>query len=122
MIRKPYLHEREFWRHAAAVDVCINLRYPSAGETSGIAMRLMSMGKPVIVTAGEEYSRFPKEVIVPINPGLEEEEMLAAAILALARDRMSARLMGAAAREYLVRHHTTGIVARRFVETLVDYN
>ena len=54
VIRRPYLPESEFWLAAAAVDACINLRYPAAGETSGIAIRLMGIGKPVLVTDSPE--------------------------------------------------------------------
>jgi hypothetical protein len=59
IVRLPYLVERDFWRAALAVDACINLRYPAAGETSGIAIRLMGVSKPVLLTAGEENSRYP---------------------------------------------------------------
>ena len=44
VVRLRYLEEREFWLAAAAVDACINLRYPAAGETSGITIRLMGIG------------------------------------------------------------------------------
>ena len=54
----PYLPEAEFWTAAAAVDACINLRYPAAGETSGIAVRLMGIGKPVLLTDANENARF----------------------------------------------------------------
>jgi len=48
ILRAGYLPEPEFWRYAAAVDLCVNLRYPTAAETSGIAIRLMGIGKPVV--------------------------------------------------------------------------
>ena len=48
--RLPYLAEREFWLAARAVDACINLRYPAAGESSGITVRMMGIGKPVLMT------------------------------------------------------------------------
>src|SRR5262249_23175591 len=32
IFRLPHLPEREFWMAARAVDACINLRYPAAGE------------------------------------------------------------------------------------------
>src|SRR5207249_2649736 len=38
VIRLPHLPGFEFWRAAAAVDACISLRYPAAGETSGITI------------------------------------------------------------------------------------
>ena len=59
IIRTGYLPEAELWRYAAATDVCINLRYPSAAETSGIAIRMMGIGKPVIFTASEALARIP---------------------------------------------------------------
>jgi hypothetical protein len=80
ILRAGYLAEPDFDRHAAAVDACINLRFPAAGETSGIAIRLMGLAKPVLVTAGPETSRFPESVCVRIDSGLPEEEMLARAI------------------------------------------
>lgn len=46
IVRLPYLAERDFWRAALTVDACINLRYPAAGETSGIAIRLMGLENP----------------------------------------------------------------------------
>ena len=52
--------EPDFWRYASAADACINLRYPSAGETSGISIRLMGIGKPVIMTRGRRNRPFPR--------------------------------------------------------------
>jgi glycosyltransferase involved in cell wall biosynthesis len=71
-----YLPEREFWLYASAVDVCLNLRYPAAGETSGIAIRLMGIGKPTILSAGEETARIPEPACVKVDHGLAEEVML----------------------------------------------
>ena len=59
VLRLPYLAEREFWLAARAVDACINLRYPAAGESSGIAVRMMGIGKPVLLTEGLESAPFP---------------------------------------------------------------
>src|SRR5258706_9279187 len=75
--RVGYVPESGFWRHAAAVDACISLRYPTAGETSGIAIRLMGLGKPVILTAGCETSRFPDSASFRGDAGPAEGEKLA---------------------------------------------
>ncbi len=58
--RIGYTQEADFWHNAQSVDACVNLRYPAAGETSGIAIRLMGIGKPVLVTRAMETSRFPE--------------------------------------------------------------
>ena len=49
VVRLPFLEEDRFWLTASAVDACINLRYPLAGETSGIVV-----GNPAtLVTRGD---------------------------------------------------------------------
>ena len=47
---------------ASAVDVCVNLRYPSAGESSGIAIGLMGIGKPTMLTRSEETAKYPNRL------------------------------------------------------------
>lgn len=122
VLRKPYLSESEFWLHAAAVDVCINLRYPSAGETSGIGIRLMGLGKPMIVTAGPEVSRFPANTVIPIDAGLAEEEMLLCAMQTLATSPIAARHLGQAARTFITTHHSPQLAVQGLLSALVDYN
>jgi len=69
VVRLGHLPEREFWRVASATDVCINLRNPSAAETSAIAIRCMGLGKPVIVSSGEETAGFPANACLRVDPG-----------------------------------------------------
>lgn len=122
ILRRPYLADREFWLHAAAVDVCINLRYPSAGETSGIGIRLMGLGKPVMVTTGPEVSRFPGNSIVKVDAGLAEEEMTLCAMQTLADAPMAARGLGQAAKNWVGIHHSPHRAAELLLSALVDYN
>ena len=116
IIRAPFLTEDEFWLHAHAVDACINLRYPTAGETSGIAIRLMGAGKPVIVSAGPEASQFPDEACLRVDTGVCEREMLAAYMLWLQRAPASAQRMGECARNHITKAHDGGRVAARLAE------
>jgi glycosyltransferase involved in cell wall biosynthesis len=76
VVRVPYLPEQQFWLAAAAVDACINLRYPTAGESSGIAVRMMGIGKPVFLTEGLEIARIPEEACVRIPSGIAERDSL----------------------------------------------
>src|SRR6185295_18038758 len=77
ILRIGYTPEGDFWRNAQSVDACVNLRYPAAGETSGIAIRLMGIGKPVVLTRGLETSRFPDAACLRVDSGPAEQEMLA---------------------------------------------
>lgn len=83
-IRRTQLSEADFLLHLAAVDVCINLKYPSAGETSGIAIRAMGLGKTVILSNGPENSRYPDDACIRVDTGPAEEEMLTAYLIWLA--------------------------------------
>ncbi len=120
ILRVGYTAEHDFWRYAAAVDACINLRYPAAGETSGIAIRLMGIGKPVIVTAALETSRFPASACLRVDPGVAEEEMLAEYMVWLARFPEDARAIGQRAAEYISQFHAVDRVARLYWQALQD--
>ena len=111
VIRTAYLPEPDFWLYAAAVDACVSLRYPAAGETSGIAIRLMGIGKPVIVTAGCETSRFPEFCCVRIEGGVAEEDMLAEVMLWLAEYPSDAWAIGERAAVHIRQFHALDHVA-----------
>ncbi len=118
IIRVPFLAERDFWTHAHAVDACINLRYPTAGETSGIAIRLMGIGKPVIVSAGPESSRYPDETCLRVDTGVAEEEMLAAYMLWLQETPAAAKRLGECGRAHVRQGHAADEVAEQLVALL----
>ena len=84
VIRFGHVPESEFWRLAEITDICVNLRYPGAGETSGIAIKMMGIGKPVLVTNSDENAAFPELAVVRVDPGEVEVEMLACYLRALA--------------------------------------
>jgi hypothetical protein len=76
IVRRGYLSEQEWWMQAHALDVAINLRWPLAGESSGIATRLMGIAKPVIVTRSLETDDLPEAACIKVDPGLAEREEL----------------------------------------------
>lgn len=118
VIRVPYVPEQDFWVLAHAVDACVNLRHPSAAETSGIAIRLMGIGKPVIVTAGEETSRFPETACLRVDPGPAEREMLMASMLLLAQGGEVPRRIGLESAAYIRQWHDPDRIARRLIEVM----
>lgn len=118
VIRLPYVPDDEFWRLAALTDVCVNLRYPSVGETSGVAMKLMAAGKPVLVTDGEEYARFPETAVLRVDAGEAESDMLAHLLYALATDAEMRSVVGAAAAEYVRMFHSLERVAGDYLKVI----
>ena len=120
ILRVGYTEDRDFWRYAAAVDACINLRYPAAGEASGIAIRLMGIDKPVIVTSASETSRFPKSACLRVDSGAAEEEMLAHYMIWLARFPEDARAIGQRAGHHIRQFHAVEHIARLYWQALQD--
>ena len=113
-----YAPEREFWLHAAAVDACINLRYPAAGETSGISIRLMGIAKPVVMTGSLETSRFPDAACLRVDSGAGEEEMLAEFMLWLAKFPADARAIGQRAGAHIREFHDPARVAEQYWQAI----
>ena len=120
IVRLPHLTEREFWTAAAAVDACINLRYPAAGETSGIAIRLMGMGKPVLVTDAEECSRFPLDACIRIAPGATERESLRQHMVLLTSMTEAARAIGQRGAGHIQSCHRVNEIAERYWKLLCE--
>src|SRR5439155_13866836 len=50
VIREAYVAEQRLWSLMAACDVVVSLRAPTMGETSGSALRALSLGKPLVVS------------------------------------------------------------------------
>ncbi len=120
ILRMGYLDERDFWLAASAVDACVNLRYPMAGETSGIAIRLMGLGKPVLMSAGQETSRFPESACVRVDTGPAEEEMLVEYLVWLARNPDDSLAIGQRAAAHIRQHHAPDRVAKLYWKALED--
>jgi hypothetical protein len=103
------------------VDLCINLRYPTAAETSGIAVRLMGIAKPVAFSDGSEIARIPENACLRIETGPAEEEMLGDYITWLAGDREAAEQIGRRAAAHISTHHAVEKVAGLYWDVLSEH-
>jgi glycosyltransferase involved in cell wall biosynthesis len=86
-----------------ASDICINLRYPTMGESSGVLARMMGYGKPVLVTNLGSYAEFPDYAVLKIDADLDETEMIKRFICALAQDEDFRLSVGREAGAYVER-------------------
>ena len=71
-----YAPDEEFPSYLASVDGLVNLRYPSAGEASGILMRAFDAGKPVAVSDYGPFAEFPGDCVVKIPFDREVESLV----------------------------------------------
>jgi glycosyltransferase involved in cell wall biosynthesis len=66
---------QEFEELLEAPDICLGLRYPTRGETSGAVIRYLSAGKPILVSKVGWYDELPDEIVIKIDPGKEIDEV-----------------------------------------------
>ena len=114
IVRVGYTPGDRFWQLAAMLDVCINLRYPAAGETSAIGSSLMGIGKPVMFTTGPETSRFPEASCIRVDAGVAEDEMVAQYLIWLALNRADGVAIGARAATHIRERHAPDQVAKLY--------
>ena len=101
VIRLPYVDETRLWNLLAACDVCVCLRYPTMGETSGIAIRALVCGRPLIVSDVGWFSELSDAVACKIPVNDQEVETLANAMMSLATDAARRNAMSTAASQYV---------------------
>lgn len=118
ILRTGYLPESEFWMWAAAADLCINLRFPTAAETSGIAVAMMGIGKTVVFTSGEETARIPEDACLRVDQGPSEEQMLADYVRWLAADRDAVFEIGRRGAAHVAREHAADKIAQQYWDVI----
>jgi glycosyltransferase involved in cell wall biosynthesis len=115
-----YVPEQRLWSLLAATDICVSLRYPTMGETSGVAVRALEAGRPQVVSDVGWFSELPDEVALKVPVGADEVETLAGQLERLARDSELRTRMGAAARALAEREHDVARAADAYARTLEE--
>lgn len=77
----------EFKIYIGACDVCINLRYPTHGESSGSLHRMLGMGKTVIVTKIGTFDEYPDDIVIKVRYDEHEVEDIYDAVCKLTQNR-----------------------------------
>jgi glycosyltransferase involved in cell wall biosynthesis len=120
VIRHDYLDEAALWALITASDVLVNLRSPTMGETSGMVVRALSLGKPLVVSDVGWFSELPDEVAVKVPVDERETEALVEALDRLAGDAAYRERMGRAAAEWARREHDLDRAADLYTAALEE--
>jgi len=118
--RSGYVEEGQLWSLMAACDACISLRSPTMGETSGSAIRALSLGRPLVVSDLGWFSELPDDVALKVPVDEDEIASLATALELLASSEATQLAMGDAARAYAQREHDLGHVAEDYAAALEE--
>ena len=112
--------ERDLWALLARADVSVSLRWPTMGETSGIAVRALALGRPLVVSDVGWFSELPDEVAAKVAVDEWEVDLLAAVLELLAGDERLRERMGVAARAHAEEEHSLRLAAAAYAAALAQ--
>jgi glycosyltransferase involved in cell wall biosynthesis len=113
-----YVSLETFYEYISAADICINLRYPSAGETSRSLLQLMSFGKPVMISNYNQFTEYPDDCCIKIDIGEKEEDMLLERMIQLYENKSLRESIGRKARECIIKNHSWNNVSKHYVDCI----
>jgi len=122
VIHLGFAPDAQFDALLAAVDVVVNLRYPSMGEASATLVQAMSCGKPCIVTRDAWFAELPEDVARFVPHGDGEVPAVAAALEELALDPAARAELGERARRHAESRWSPDAGARRMIDLLEDFD
>jgi glycosyltransferase involved in cell wall biosynthesis len=108
----------EFVGWLTTADVVINLRHPSLGETSNVAVRALAAGKPLIVYDQGWSSELPSDLCRHVAP--LDTEALYEAMLYMVRQPDARQAMGRSAADYAARRLNPDLVAKHYVRFMEE--
>lgn len=95
-----------FERLLIAADLCVNLRWPTGGETSGSLLRILAAGRATLVSDVGSFAEVPDDACLKVPVGEGEEEAIVRAIVRVAREPDWAAAIGARARDFVASEHS----------------
>lgn len=95
----------EFKDYLRLSDICLNLRYPTAGETSAALFRILGFGKPVILTNIGSFAEIPKDCCIHVRYDEFEINDIILAIKELLDNPTKRKEMGKNGREFVKKYH-----------------
>lgn len=99
-------------------NIVVQLRYPTAGETSIITLQLMGMGKPVIVSNVGSFSELPDNAVVKINVDDYEEESILNALIKMVSSKNYLNSLITNSKKYVADKHNPDRIASEFAKFL----
>ncbi|HJS48949.1 MAG TPA: glycosyltransferase family 4 protein [Gaiellaceae bacterium] len=120
LMREGWADEARLWALMKGVDIAVNLRHPTMGETSGSVIRAISLGKPLVVSDVGWFSELPDEVALKIPVDDDEVTVLTAALELLVTRADVRQAMSAAGVELARREHDLSRVAELYAAALEE--
>jgi len=130
VVTTGYVDEGALPEYLAAMDVTLNLRWPTGRETSAAWMRCLAAGKPTVITDLAHLTNMPSldlrsMTVACTDPGatepvcvhvelIDDINMLRLVLRRLTEDPALRDRLGRAARRYWAEHATMTVMARDY--------
>ncbi len=120
VIQKDFVPFQKMYEYMQVSDICVNLRYPTAGETSASVLRLMSMGKPVILSNVGWFSELPDNCCAKVDVDNYEENILLEYLKILTSNEKLREKMGKNAKEYVLKECDPEKIAKEYYNFICE--
>jgi hypothetical protein len=115
-----FLSEEDLDRWTSAVDICVSLRWPHVGETSGTLMRALASGRPVVIQDVGSWAEVPADAAMRFGDAPDEATALADALEALIEDPSLRERAGAGGKAYVRTFADPDRVADLYVASVTE--
>jgi glycosyltransferase involved in cell wall biosynthesis len=115
VIRTGFVTDEDFYRYLSIVDIFVNLRYPSMGESSATLLQAFSLSKACVITNDAWFAEIPDTCAVKIHADEQEIDELTDALAGLASDPDRRARLGVNARAYLEAQYAPAKVAQDYL-------
>lgn len=115
---RGYISDREMFELLSAADIAVNLRYPTAGESSASLVRFLGAGLPTLVTDHGASSEFPDDVVCKIPFDENEDRELIRHLHRFLTSPEERQLLGASAKNHVMSHHHIDRVADLYLRSI----
>jgi len=99
-------------------DIVIQTRYPTAGETSGMTLEVLRIGKPVIVSNTGWFTELPDDISIKIDIDKNEEQSILDALSKLSSDKENISKLSSNAIKYIKDEHDPDKIGYEFFKFL----
>jgi glycosyltransferase involved in cell wall biosynthesis len=106
----------EFYKYLLAVDVVVNLRYPTVVESSGTNARALAEGRPLVVSNVGAFAELPDDACCKIEIDEDQGAAVARHLIRLFDDEAYMASIVAKGREYADKWLDSRTIGHAFVE------
>jgi glycosyltransferase involved in cell wall biosynthesis len=110
----------DFAAYAVAADACVQLRFPSNGETSAALYRALAAGAACVVSDTGSMAELPNDVVLKVRSPVRDVDDLAAAMTRLATEPDLRRRLSAAAARFTAETCSRAVVAAGYAAAMTN--